>query len=79
MILDGEDWEFAMMNSLYCVVIQIEVTDLQSSFEAVGVHSVAMILGSDVYFPSSQLLHWVIGPSMSELQFKGRGSEGAGY
>ena len=77
MILDGEDGQLLVAESLHRAVVQVDMGNLQPTLEAVGVGSVAVVLSRDMDSPISQVSDRVVATPVPELQLEGFSAKGS--
>ena len=61
----------AVTQTLHRAVVYVHLSNLQTAFDRIAVHGIAVVLGGDVDPTSRQVLYRVIGPTVSELELEG--------
>ncbi len=76
MVLDRENRQFFMPDSLYRVVVQVQMGDLQAGRQCCQVDCVTVILRGYISAPGDQVFNRMISAPMAEFQFLGLAAEG---
>jgi len=76
MELDGGDFLRAMADAGDGSIIQMTMGHFQIGWQSLLLHGIAVILGRDKHPSRAEILHGLIGSTMSEFQFEGLGTEG---
>ena len=70
MILDGKGRQPAVPDSFHGVVVEIDVGDVYGiTAQTFHINGKSMILGGNLHPPRIQVLDWLIGSPMAELEF----------
>src|SRR5205823_12201645 len=76
-ILDGEDRQFSVLETLDGAVVQVDVRDLETALIDAGrVDRVAVVLAGDVDAPGAQILHRVVAAPVAEAELEGARPKG---
>ena len=72
MVLDAEDWQFAVAHALDSAIVKIDVGDFDFRWQRVRIDGKAVVLGSDGDFAAAQILDRLVAASVAELEFESR-------
>ena len=77
-VLDAEDWQFAVAHALDSAIVKIDVGDFDFRWQRVRIDGKAVVLGSDGDFAAAQILDRLVAASVAELEFEGGAAECVG-
>src|SRR5438874_1199406 len=75
MILNAEDRQFLVPHAFHCVVVQIDMADLDVLRERFGIDCEPVVLRGDRDPAALQIFHRLIRAAMTELEFECRSPE----
>src|SRR5215211_5117707 len=75
MILHAEDWQFLVMHSFDCAVVQVDMGHLNLRGERLGIDGKPMILCGDRHFSRAQIFDWLIRAAMTKFEFECRSAK----
>src|SRR5438034_10606377 len=77
-VLDGQDWLFAVLEALNRAVIEVDMADVDGSGEALGLDGVAVVLGRYVDPAADIVPDGVVCAAVAEFELKSPAAEGEG-